>query len=370
MRIAFDIRMIKHSGIGTYVRGLLEGFAQLGSENLSLILVGPENGGERERSGLRSKHVEFRAPIYSIYEQLFYPVKQLRDCHLLHFPHYNLPLRFGGKLVVTIHDLNHYLFPHYLPSGFHRAYARFFYRRVVARAQHIIAISPKTKNDLMTHLSVPEETISLIPYALSETFRRIDDGQLLTEFKRAHALPDRYLLSVGINKPHKNYDFLIRVLSRMWKSDELDMPLVICGTRKGKRANLESLTASLGVGGRVIFVEYLTEENLQKLYSGAAALIFPSLYEGFGMPPLEAMGTGIPVLASRREPMTWVVGEAALLFDPQSEEELTDCIRRILSDSELRASLVQKGYRNLERFSWKRSAEETLAVYRGVAAES
>jgi glycosyltransferase involved in cell wall biosynthesis len=362
--------MIQHSGIGAYVRGLLEGFAALDAPDLEFTIIGVRAFPAWQKMPERHVGIRFSAPIYGIREQLFYPMKQLRDCDLLHVPHYNLPLRYTGKLVLTIHDLNHYLFPQYLPSVFHRAYARFFYRRAVARARHIIAISPKTRHDLISNLGVSEEKLSLIPYALSETFQRVSDEQALADFKRAHSLPQHYLLSVGINKPHKNYEFLIRVLSRLWKNRRLDMPLVICGTRKGKRANLESLTASLGVHQRVIFLEYLSQDHLQTVYSAAEALIFPSLYEGFGMPPLEAMKAGIPVLASRREPMTYVVGDAALLFDPQNEEELAHCIEKILGDSRLRSSLVQRGYQNLERFSWKRSAHETLSVYKRVATES
>jgi glycosyltransferase involved in cell wall biosynthesis len=310
--------------------------------------------------------VRFSAPIYGIREQVFYPRKQARACDLLHHPHYNLPLRYKGRLVLTIHDLNHYLFPQYLPTAFHRAYARFFYHKAVARADHLIAISPKTKQDIVAHLGVSEARISVIPYAVSQHFKKAGDKEALAAFKRAHSLPDTYLLAVSINKPHKNYEFLIRTLGRLWKSRRLELPLVVCGTQKGKRANLEALAASLGVPERVIFLEYLTERDLESVYSGAEALIFPSLYEGFGMPPLEAMKAGVPVLASRREPMTYVVGDAALLFDPEDETELAACVEKILSDSALRLSLVQKGYRNLERFSWERSAQETLEVYRRV----
>jgi glycosyltransferase involved in cell wall biosynthesis len=318
----------------------------------------------------QSSLVKFDAPIYGIREQTSYPVRRLRHCELLHFPHYNIPLRHGGNLILTIHDLNHYLFPQYLPSAIHRAYARFFYRKAVARANHIIAISPKTKKDLMEHLGVSEKKISIIPYGVSETFQRIEGEDEVANFRRAYSLPEKYLLAVSINKPHKNYDFLIRVLARMWKSQRLDMPLVICGTRKGKRANLESLVLSLEIRDKVIFLKYLSSKELQKIYSAAEALIFPSLYEGFGMPPLEAMKAGIPVLASRREPITYVVGDGALLFDPQDEEELADCVEKILSDDTFRSELIRKGYRNLQRFSWSKTAEETLSMYERVIAGS
>jgi hypothetical protein len=174
---------------------------------------------------------------------------------------------------------------------------------------------------------------------------------------------------VGINKPHKNFPFLLRTLADLWKSKILDLPLVLCVDDKKGGQGFELLCRQLGIESYVIFPGKVERQDMPKLYAGAEALIFPSLYEGFGLPPLEAMKMGVPVLCSNRAPMTEVAGDAALYFDPTSGEELKKALLRILTKSDLRPDLVAKGKKNAARFDWEQTARGTLKIYQDVLGQ-
>ncbi len=359
--VVLDIRMLHHSGIGFYLRGLLEGMSEL-PDAPRFIFYGPQRFRPEVPERLCELYVLRDFPVYSIREQLFFP-EMLRHQSLFHAPHYNIPLRFRGRLVVTIHDLNHLVFQKNLPTPLHRFYSRYLYREIAVRAAHIIVNSEKTRAEVIEYLKVEPERITVLHYGISKGFKVCEDAEALAAFREKHKLPRRYLLSVGINKPHKNYGFLIRTLAQLWKGKKLDIPLVIAGTRSHNRAGLDALVADLDVARFVTILNYVPETDVPKLYQGAEMLIFPSLYEGFGIPPLEAMKLGIPVVASNRQPMPDVIGDAALFFDPTSAGEMCDVISRVLWDSSLRAKLIEKGKHNLSRFDWKKNAQKTIEVY-------
>lgn len=362
-----DIRMLHHSGIGVYLQGLLEGMAKL-EQAPRFIFYGPHEFRPEIPERLCELYVLRNHRIYSLKEQFFFP-ERLRFQPLFHAPHYNIPLRFRGRLVVTIHDLNHLVFPQYLPSFFHRYYARFMFREVAVRARHIIVVSEHIRNEVQERLKVDPDRITVIPEAVSETFVPIQDPEKRKTFYRDHGLPDQYLLAVGIHKPHKNHSFLLKSLADLWKSGEIDVPLVIAGLDREGIKQLKILTIENGVDPFVNLMGGFSRNDASYLYSGAIALVFPSLYEGFGLPPLEAMKMDIPVLASNRPPIPEVTGDAALFFDPESADEFKEALLRLLSDPDLRSDLVAKGRINLQRFDWIKTARQTLEVYNKVLDE-
>lgn len=360
--IVLDVRMMKHSGIGSYIRGILRGMCFL-PDAVKFIFTGPLKFRSLVPERLCSLYFIRDESIYSLREQLFFP-QEIRFKELYHSPHYNIPLRFRGKHVVTIHDLNHLLFPENLSTPFHRTYARYMYREAVTRASEIIAVSKKTKQDLVERYHIAPEKINVIYNAVREDLEPCKDEEKARKFRSEYGFPEQYLLCVGINKPHKNYSFLIRSLKLAGESENIDIPLVIAGLRPEDRNDIERTIHELQMEDRVIIFDQFDHETLPLLFSGALALVFPSLYEGFGLPPLEAMKLETPVAASSEPPIPEVAGDAAIYFDPRSEEEASEAVIRIVEDTDLRLSLIEKGRRNLQRFDWKKTAAETLKVYR------
>ena len=365
--VVLDIRMLQRSGIGVYLQGLLEGFCYL-EDAPRFVFYGPRHFRAQVPERLCELFVIRDLPIYSIREQVLFP-EDLRSYPLFHAPHYNIPLRFRGKIVVTIHDLNHLVYPENLPSSLHRMYAKYMFHEASIRAAHVIVDSEKMRQDVMRHLGVEPERITVLPLAVSRSFLPCKDTDEIRAFQKARKLPERYLFTVGINKPHKNFPFLLRTLADLWKSKILDLPLVLCvDDGKGDRG-FDTLVNQLGIASSVIFPGKVERQDMPKLYAGAEALIFPSLYEGFGLPPLEAMKMGVPVLCSNRAPMTEVAGDAALYFDPASGEELKKALLRILTKSNLRPDLVAKGKKNAARFDWEQTARGTLKIYQDVLGQ-
>ncbi len=365
MNIALDIRMINYSGIGTYVRGLLEGFSALADEDVSLYLLGNEPQVPRVPSKLCCEYRCLSLPIYSFREHLFYP-RTVPQVVCLHHPHYHCPVSYRGRLVVTIHDLNHFLFPEYLPTHLHHIVAKWILKRSIRRASRIITVSEYIKGQLVEYLHTEAEKIDVIPNAVSEELRPCDDQERVVQFQKKHQLPAQYLLTVGINKPHKNYEFLLRVMAHCWQSKAVELPLVFCGISERSRANLVATIESLNIGPRVIFLPYVAHPELALVYAGATALVFPSLYEGFGLPLLEAMKMGVPIAASKRPPMPEVAGDAAVWFDPTDMDEAGAAIQRVVGDQTLRMSLIKQGRERAQTFSWEKSARATLDVYKHI----
>ncbi|MBN1902668.1 glycosyltransferase family 4 protein [Candidatus Sumerlaeota bacterium] len=362
-----DIRMLHHTGIGVYLQGLLEGMAQI-EDAPKFLFYGPIEFRPEIPERLCDLYFLRNPRIYSIREQVLFP-EELRFHPLFHSPHYNIPLRFRGNLVVTIHDLNHLVFPGNLPSFFHRQYARFMFGEVAARAKQIIVISEHIRSEAQELLKIDPDRITLIHYAINPSFGVNLDPEKAGTFRNKHKLPDQYLLAVGIYKPHKNYPFLLNALRDLRKSGEMDIPLVIAGLDQKGLVQLKALAVEKGVDSFVNLVGSFSRAEAPYLYSSAAALVFPSLYEGFGLPPLEAMKMNVPVIASNRPPIPEVAGDAALFFDPKSPDEFKGALLRLLSDSNLRANLVEKGRANLARFDWVKTARQTLEVYRKAAEQ-
>jgi glycosyltransferase involved in cell wall biosynthesis len=290
----------------------------------------------------------------------------MKDVVCLHYPHYHCPFSYRGPLVVTIHDLNHFLFPQYLPSHLHHILATRILKHSINRASRIITGSEYIKGELVKYLRVEAEKVEVIPHAVSEALKPCEDEERLALFRQEYQLPAEYLLTVGINKPHKNYAFLLRVLAECWNSKAIELPLVFCGISERGRANLIAVIESLGIGSSVIFMPYVDYQDLALVYAGAVALVFPSLYEGFGLPLLEAMKMGVPVAASKLPPLPEVAGDAAVWFDPTDEADAGSAIQRVVGDEKLRGSLISQGRERVQAFSWEKSARATLEIYRRI----
>ncbi|MFQ5912390.1 MAG: glycosyltransferase family 4 protein [Nitrospinota bacterium] len=390
MRIVLDARMWRWTGIGTYVQVLLEGFAEilpggLGEarpEHEIICLVGPSDmsgfpppGGPAETF----RKVACNARVYSPWEMRGL-AKTLRslDFDLVHFPHYVHPYRANFPAVVTIHDLIHLRFPSYHKTPLHYAYARHVLPRSARAAKRIITVSSHSKEDIVSRLGVPPEKVAVIHNGLAKHFTPEPDGDpsggghpqggaAAERVKRAFGLAGPYVLYVGNAKGHKNLHGLLRAFRRLTARMEHEKggekpPALALTVRRG---DLRGEAARVGLEG-VRFLGHVSGDHLVDLYRAAAVFAFPSYYEGFGYPPLEAMACGTPVVCSNAASLPEVVGEAAIQVPPDNLDRLSSALYDLLTKEELRVRLRSEGVKRSRTFSARDMAEATLRVYQEV----
>ncbi len=270
-------------------------------------------------------------------------------------PAHTLPLWFPGPAVVTVHDLGYVYFPE-AHQSFQRQYLEWSTRHSVKRATRVIADSLATATDLAAHYKVPQDRISVIYLGVDETLTPVTDPERLAEVRARYGLPERYLLFMGTLQPRKNIARIVQGYAR-WAASQPDPDVAL--VLAGQQGWLYDPTWTEGVGG-VILPGYIHDEDIAALYSGAEALVFPSLHEGFGFPVLEAMRCGTPVITSTTSSLPEVAGEAALLVNPRDVDAIAQAIGRVLSDRTLRERLIERGFTQAARFNWQQTAEQTL----------
>ena len=279
-----------------------------------------------------------------------------------HSPYYLMPYWTGYPTVLTFHDLIPLLFPDYVSSR-----ARLLFRwtlgQALRTARAIIAVSKAAKLDAVAHLNVPAAKIKVIPHAADPQFVPQPQTEIM-RIRESFDFRAGYLLYVGSNKPHKNLVRMVEAYSTLNKSSP---PLVIAGAWDSRYQESALFVQQLRLANRVRFLGPIADADLPGLYAGALAFIFPSLYEGFGLPVLEAMACGTPVACSNASSLPEVAGEAALFFDPYDSVAIADALARLVDDSSLRNKLHEKGLARAKQFSWERTAAATLAVYRRLA---
>ncbi len=288
-----------------------------------------------------------------------------RPPDVLFVPAHVLPLVHPPRSVVTIHDLGYLHFPraHRLLD---RLYLDLSTRYNARAAAHIIADSQATKRDLVERYGVAPSKIAVIyPGYDGETFQPLRDREAIEAVKARYGIAGDYILFVGTIQPRKNLVRLMEAFSLL-KRQAADLQLVIAGKKGWLYEAIFRRVRELGLEGRVVFTGYVAEEDLPALFSGARLFVFPSLYEGFGLPVLEAMACGVPVVCSNASSLPEVAGDAALLFDPLDVEGMAAAMERVLGDERLRAELVERGLKRARGFSWERCARQTLAVLESV----
>lgn len=362
--IGLDIRMLHHTGIGTYLKGLCEGFANEESVPFSFYGLAKE-----DNPWVSIPRRNFFSRIYSVEEQAEYPFR-LKECRLWHAPHYNVPLHKGKtKLVVTIHDLIHWIFRKDFFSPLQASYAGFMFRKAVNEADHIIAVSERTQRDLVEHMQADPEKISVIYEAVEENFLSPCDETVLDQVRKKYRLPESFFLYVGMMKAHKNVAWLIKLFKELRAKEKIQSSLVLIGRLDPKYKEAKDLLSQLQPEDGIVSIPYVEREELKALFKLSLALIHPSLYEGFGLTLLEAMAVGTPVIALSSGSIPEVVGNAAYLVTTGSCTEMSDAITRMERVPELRREHIRLGKERVRRFSWKETVKNTLSVYEQVLAQ-
>lgn len=363
MRIGIDARLngYREGGIAEYTRRLIESLALLDGASDYFVLHAAQPIRQMEAlTPARNFHkVTAFTPCHHRLERIALgaEVSRLR-LDLLHSPDF-IPPTFGARrTIITIHDLNFLHYPQFQTADSLRYYAGNI-RSAVQQADHILADSQATKDDLGSLLGVPTEKVTVHMLGVDPAFRPLPRTEI-EQARQRLGLPSTYLLFVGTFEPRKNLTGLLDAYCRL--ADAL--PLVIVGRRGWLYESIFQKVRDLGLEQRVIWLEDLPFADLPMVYNGAALLVLPSFYEGFGFPPLEAMACGVPTVVSNRGSLPEVVGDTGLMIDPDDGEALVDALRRMLTDSALRDRSIRAGLTRAATFTWQHTAEITLSVYR------
>jgi glycosyltransferase involved in cell wall biosynthesis len=365
--VGIDARKVRDFGIGTYIRNLVEAMAQRPESSDFRFRLYLRSGDRELFAGLPDgfETVAEEAPGYSVAELTRFAWRLWRDrLDLFHATHYVLPPLLRGKAVVTIHDIIHLLYPQFLPSRAAHIYARAMIRRALRRADRIITVSYNSKRDLVDYFSVPPSRIEVIYNGVSPRFHPRIEARERERVAEKYSLPRPYLLFLGGEKPHKNVQGVLRAFAEAIRRTPLSHALALAGPLPKNSARLEALIAALDLNERVCRPGVVEEEDLPGMFAGADIFLYPTLYEGFGLPVVEAMACGTPVLTSATSALQEVAGGYAYLVDPMDVDAISRGIVALMTDGQLRSDLVELGKKRALDFSWDKAAERTLEVYR------
>ena len=362
MKIAYDLRRIASVGIGRYMKTLVEAVAKIAPQHEYVLIMAP--GTDRLLQTPESlQRIYARSRYYSISEQFELP-RLLRKHHIdvLHAPHFVVPLMKSCPTIVTIHDAIHLVYPKDIASPIGRIYARWMMGHAARIADKIITISEHSKQDLIRLVGADERKISVIPAFLDPNIQPVREAETLEFVRRRYGIHKEYILYMGIFRERKNHIGLIRAFARLILQGH-DLELVISGPVEEGNAILSKQAHELGVLDRIVFAGFIDEKDMSGLYSGAAVYACPSLYEGFGVTPLEAMACGTPVVCHHGTSLPEVCGSAALYSDATQPEQFALALDQALSDTKMRSRMTTLGLANAQRFSVYHTATATLNLY-------
>lgn len=366
--IAIDARKIRDFGIGTYVRNLVRELGELDRENDYLLFASPQGREDLRDLPENFRVVMQRSPVYSLRELFTVAWELFRQrVDLYHATHYVLPVVMPCKSVVTIHDIIHLLHPEFLPSRFAFHYAEHMIRRSLARADRIITVSHNTRSDLISYFGHQGRKIEVIHNGIEELFQgELSSGDLERWLQQLGLPKSGYLLFVGNPKPHKNLDRVVQAYARALELHDFPHPLVCVGDRSGIEFKIRQRAEQMGIGDRIVLLGHVAQEALPAIYQGASLFLYPTLYEGFGLPVVEAMASGTPVITSNTSALKEIAAGYAQLVNPLDVDAMAEAIVQCLTDESRSENLRRMGKRRSEDFDWGRAAEKTLDVYRQV----
>ena len=378
MRIGLDgkVLTLRAGGIGRYAinltRAMLAEAAVRRQELKFVILTGPQTsrGVMEEFRGLCHEHfLGAKSSLLRSFVHIPLALRRMRIDVFHGMDHVGVPLvGKTGKCVVTVHDVIPLVLPHTFTRR-HRLVVRTALSRVRRQADLIIVPSRAVQRDVMQYLRVPEDRVAVTPHGCDARFSPARDAASTGAAAARYALPARYLLAVGTLEPRKNLTTLVRAFARLRDRSAIDraVGLVLAGARGWLDDPIFRTVQSLGLEDVVHFPGFIDDDDLPALYRGAELVVFPSLYEGFGLPLLEAMACGVPVVASNTSALPEVAGGAAMLVDPLDVDGMARAIVEVLGDASLRGRLRNDGIARAAEFSWQTAARRTLDVYASLA---
>lgn len=362
--------MLEHSGIGMIIKNIMPHIL----DDFSWHLLVNEASFTKNSWAHHLPYTEVNTPIYTLKEQIWLGTQIPAEAALTWFPHYNVPLVLpkGLNYVVNINDCFHRAFYDTLSLP-QKVYATWVMGQAATRASKIITISKFSERQIIEFTGCePDKVITMLLAADNQHFGRAYDQTSIESIRSKYGLPSQYLLYVGNLKPHKNLVTLLEAFAKIkTPGKHPDLKLVLCGNFKGFITGIDDLDGKvnqLGLDGQVIKPGFVLDEHLPAIYQQAQGFIFPSYYEGFGLPVLEAMAAGIPVLSSDAASLPEVGGDAVLYCSPHDVNEMANQLERLVTDQPAREMLVRKGYEQIKQFSWEQAAKGYADVFRAQLA--
>lgn len=378
MRITVDVSAAvhRHAGLGRYAHELLAALAARDDTNEYRAFYHATSAREKPDAPL-DRLPAHRAPVGAKVWRMSVLLAHLTGISMdrwlprgdiFHATEHLMPPLRKSKTVFTVHDLIFHFFPEYhLPLN--RWYLSLMLPRFLHCADAIIAVSENTRRDVAQLLGIPREKMTVIYEGVSPAFRPIRDADVLARVRARYDLPARFLLCLSTIEPRKNLVTLLDAFRALLARDERAPDLVIAGRKGWLYQPVFARVRELGLERRVHFTDWVAEADAPALINAAEVFVFPSLYEGFGLPPLEAMACGLPVVCSNASSLPEIAGDAALLVNPRAPDEIAAAIARVLSDAALRDELRAKSLARAAQFTWERAAAQTLALYERVARD-
>ena len=358
MKLVIDVRLINASGIGTYLKNIIPGILQAFDE---VTVLGNTAEIKLFDWSKNVEIIEFNAAIYSIKEQIQYPFV-VPKCDILWCPHFNVPIFSvkANKIVTTIHDVYH-LSNNASISYIKKNYAKVLFQNAVRKSKMIFTVSEFSKSEILKYTNANSEKLKIVYCGVNKSFFRN------TKFSSDLKLPQNYILYVGNIKPHKNLMVLLKAYVSLSEEFKSKYQLVFVGKKEGfltEDNQIQDFIISNNLQKHITFTGYIEDSEIPKIYNEARLFVFPSLYEGFGLPILEALASQTKVISSNAASLPEVGGEAVLYFDPNNYLELAEIIKNNIEDSPKNEFLLAQGEKQLEKFTWEKSIEEHLKAFK------
>ncbi len=305
---------------------------------------------------------------YSIYRRIWrcmpikYNVLFRNDADIYQFFNFIVPTNISGKVITTIHDLTYILYPETMDKK-NRERLKKDMINTVNRVDYILTISENSKNDIIKYLNIPEDKITVIYPGVDEMYKQVLDEKHIEKIKRKYNIIGRYLLYLGTLEPRKNIETIIKSYNDFIKSSDEDIKLVLAGKKGWLYDSIFNLVSEYGLENNVVFTDYVDDSDKPALYQGAEIFLFPSLYEGFGIPVAEAMASRTPVITSNSSSLPEVAGDSAIITEPLDYRKISESIKKILRDSNIRQKMIENGIKQVEKFNWDDSAEKLRKIY-------
>ncbi|WP_294374849.1 glycosyltransferase family 1 protein [uncultured Clostridium sp.] len=370
MKIAIDARgadLYNGTGIGTYTFNLINNMINLNSSNKFMLFC---SGSLNKNFNKSNTEILFSSGHHgTFYEKYYFPSKiKNSNIDLYHIPQNGIGFNYDVDIptVVTIHDLIPYIMPETVGKGYLERFLRDM-PNIIRKSAAILTVSEYSKKDILKFFSFyPENQIYVTPLATNSKFKPLDKIQSKSYVQKKYSFTTPYILYIGGFSQRKNTAGLIKAFNNCYNSLNKSYTLLLGGSLKDEGLQLYDYVKANNLSDKIKFCGYLDEDILPILYSGCEAFIYPSFYEGFGLPPLEAMSCAAPVITSNITSIPEVTNDSAILINPYSQLELEKALVRLLNDEILKKELSEKGYNNSLKFSWKNTAEKTLNIYQDI----
>ena len=372
LQVAVEIQpaLEDHTGVGWYLYELLNNI-----DRSEIEIIGNyfnflnRHDYSKSLSNLDLKYNKLQYVPYRIYKILTekynvsYNLFFRKKTDIYHFTRYILPNNIKGKVILNIYDLVFEKYIETMESKNRESFKRSFYKSI-KRADQIITISESSKNELVEILKVPENKIHIVQPGIDFQKFNKKNSEITKSVILKYSLPEDYILYLGTLEPRKNISSIIRAYGSLRNSDKITEKLVIAGKKGWLFSEIFDLIKSLDLENEVILTDYVAEFDKPAIYQNAKLFVFPSLYEGFGMPILEAMAAGIPVITSNTSAMPEVAGDAAILVNPLSIEEISEAMLEVMNNDKLSNELISKGFDQCRKFTWSNSTNKLVKIYK------